>query len=127
MFAADSFMYNTDSVTRNSAEPTSGVEIFGNLNALNQVSVERDWYTRKISRWRTEARPAYYDSTNDQWVDLETGAALSRTEINSLRHYQMEITYDDRVRSLETQPPGLPKGKGNIFGGLKSWQEVSGH
>jgi hypothetical protein len=126
MFAADSFLYNTDSVDRKSAEPTTGVKIYGNLNALNQVSVERDWYTRQVSRWSTEARPAYYDSANDQWVDLETGAALSRTEISSLRHYQMELTYDDRVRSLKTQPPGLPKGDGSIFGGLKTWQEIPG-
>ncbi|MBN1805544.1 MAG: hypothetical protein JW837_09850 [Sedimentisphaerales bacterium] len=126
MFAADSFLYNTDSVDRKSAEPTTGVKIYGNLNALNKVSVERDWYTHTINRWQTEARPAYYDSTNDRWVDLETGAALTGTEVNSLRHYQMEITYDDRVRSLQTQPPGLPKGEGSIFGGLKSWQEISG-
>ena len=56
--------------------------------------------------------------------DLETGEELSDAEVNSLRHYQMAITYDDRVRTQETQPPGLPKGKGTIFGGLKYWQEI---
>jgi hypothetical protein len=115
-------MYNTDSVSRSSAEPTSGVEIFGNLNAMNQVSIERDWYTNN-----GKSRPAYYDSDTDQWVDLETKTALSAKEVSSLRHYQMGITYDDRVRSQETQPPGLPKEKdGTIFGGLKSWQELPG-
>jgi hypothetical protein len=124
MFAADSFMYNTDSVTRSSAEPTSGVEIFGNLNAMNQVSIERDWY--KAGGWGT-ARPAYFDSETNQWVDLETGRNLNSREISSIKHYQMGITYDDRVRTQETQPPGLPKErKGNIFGGLKSWQELPG-
>lgn len=45
-------------------------------------------------------------------------------EIGSLRHYQMKITYDDRVRTQDTQPPGLPRGKGTIFGGLKYWEEL---
>jgi hypothetical protein len=122
MFAADSFLYNTDSVSRSSAEPTSGIEIFGNLNAMNQVSIERDWYTNN-----GKSRPAYYDSDTGQWVDLETKKALSAKEVSSLRHYQMGITYDDRVRSQETQPPGLPKEKkGTIFGGLKAWQELPG-
>ena len=126
MFAADSFLYNTDSVSRSSAEPTSGVEIFGNLNALNQVSVERDWY-QPSGRTSAVSRPAYYDSDTDQWVDLETKKALSSREINSINHYQMTITYDDRVRSYETQPPGLPKDReGLIFGGLKSWEELPG-
>jgi len=38
----------------------------------------------------------------------------------------MTITYDDRVRNQETQPPGLPMGKSTIFGGLKFWQEIPG-
>lgn len=70
------------------------------------------------------ARPAYFDSSTDQWVDLETGTALTASETGSLRHYQMVITYDDRVRTQDTQPPGLPRGKGTIFGGLKYWEEV---
>ena len=57
-------------------------------------------------------------------MDLETGILLSATEIGSLRHYQMVITYDDRVRTQDTQPPGLPRGKGTIFGGLKFWEEL---
>jgi hypothetical protein len=107
MFAADSFLYNT-------------------LNALNQVSIEREWYDDEGTG---EARPAYFDATHSpdgKWVDLETGALLSDTEINSLRHYQMAITYDDRVRTAETQPPGLPRGKSTIFGGLRDWEELPG-
>jgi len=127
MFAADSFLYNTDYVSRSSAEPTSGVTIFGNLNALNHVSIERDWYTPKGAG---SAKPAYFDPSlgNDgAWVDLETGTPLIPSEVNSLRHYQMVITYDDRVRTPETQPPGLPYTKeGTIFSGLKSWQELPG-
>lgn len=66
MFASDSFLYNTDSVTGDAAEPTSGFSVYGNLNALNQVSIERDWYDDGTGT----ARPAYFDSSTDQWVDL---------------------------------------------------------
>jgi hypothetical protein len=120
MFAADSFLYNTDSVTGGTVEPETGFSVYGNLNALNQVSIERDWYDDGTGN----ARPAHFDPTTDQWKDLETGAALTATEINSLRHYQMAITYDDRVRTQVTQPPGLPRGKGTIFGGLINWEEL---
>lgn len=122
MFAADSFLYNTDSVTGGAAEPESGFSVYGNLNALNQVSIEREWYDDGSG----VARPARFDSSTNQWVDLETGTALSGTEINSLRHYQMIITYDDRIRSLATQTPGLPRGKGSIFAGLINWEELPG-
>jgi hypothetical protein len=121
MFAAESFLYNTDSVTGDTVEPETGFSVYGNLNALNQVCIERDWYDDSATG---QAKPAYFDSIADQWVDLETGAALTGVEINSLRHYQMVITYDDRVRTLETQPPGLPRGNGTIFGGLRSWKEI---
>ncbi|MCP4608331.1 MAG: hypothetical protein GY845_06420 [Planctomycetes bacterium] len=124
MFAADSFLYNTDSVTGDAAEPTSGFSVYGNLNALNQVSIERDWYDDEETG---NARPAYFDSnlsTEGQWVDQETGVALTANEIGSIRHYQMMVTYDDRVRTQDTQPPGLPRGKGTIFGGLKYWKEI---
>jgi hypothetical protein len=127
MFAADNFLYNTDAVSRSSAEPTSGITVYGNLTALNQVSIQRDWYTPKGAG---SAKPAYFDPSlgNDgAWVDLETGTPLIPSEVNSLRHYQMAVTYDDRVRTPETQPPGLPYTKeGTIFSGLKSWQELPG-
>jgi hypothetical protein len=125
MFAADSFLYNTDAISRSSAEPTSGISIYGNLNALNQVSIQRDWYTKG-----GKPMSAFFDSTlgeSGAWVDSETGKALTAKEISSLRHYQMAITYDDRIRNSETQPPGLPiSTEGLIFGGLKNWQEIPG-
>ena len=124
MFAADSFLYNTDAISRSTAEPTGGISIYGNLTALNQVSIERDWYTPARGGG---TRPAYFDPSTDQWVDLETGTALTANEINSISHYQMAITYDDRVRTQETQPPGLPRSnEGIIFGGLKGWEELPG-
>ena len=123
MLAADSFLYSTDSVTGNPAEPTTGFSVYGNLTALNQVSIERDWYDDNTGT----ARPAYFDPThqpNGKWTDGETGQLLSTPEINTLRHYQMKISYDDRVRTQDTQPPGLPRGSGLIFGGLKYWEEL---
>ena len=121
MFAADSFLYNTDSVTGGTGEPETGFSVFGNLNALNQVSVEREWYDDSSTG---KARPAYFDPTTSQWVDLQTKSPLTAKEIDSLRHYQMTVTYDDRVRTRETQPPGLPRGQSTIFGGLRYWQEI---
>jgi hypothetical protein len=124
MFAADSFLYNTDAVSGGTAEPTGGISIYGNLTALNQVSIERDWY-KPTGGGGT--RPAYFDPSTDQWVDLKTGTALTANEINSISHYQMAISYDDRVRTQETQPPGLPRAKeGIIFSGLKFWEELPG-
>jgi len=121
MFAADSFLYNTDSVTGDAKEPTSGFSVYGNLSALNEVSIEREWYDADGTG---TAKPAYFDPGTGQWVALENGAALSSTEIGSLRHYQMKITYDDRVRTQDTQPPGLPRGGGGIFAGITHWEEV---
>lgn len=123
MFAADSFLYNIDAVSRDTAEPETGFTINGNLNALNQVSIQRDWYNPDGGG---VARPAYFDPTIDSgtWVDLETGVPLSTIEINSVRHYQMKVNYDDRVRSSETQPPGLPRGEGTIFNGVTNWEEL---
>lgn len=121
MFAANDFLYNTDSITGGSEEPETGFSIEGNLAALNHVSINRDWYDSGATG---EARPGYFDTSGDRWVDLQTGEVLTSAEIGSLRHYQMKINYDDRVRSYGTQPPGLPKGKGVIFAGLTRWGEV---
>ena len=114
-------MYNTDSVTGGLEEPTTGFTVFGNLAALNQVSIERDWYTDDLTG---RAQPARFDAASGQWTDLGTGSVLTEEEINGLRHYRMEVGYDERVRVPETQPPGLPRGKGTIFAGLKNWEEV---
>ncbi|MCJ7653793.1 MAG: pilus assembly PilX N-terminal domain-containing protein [Dehalococcoidia bacterium] len=124
MFAANDFLYNTDAITGKPGEPTSGFTVTGNLSALNRVSIERDWYTKSISRWSSERRPAHYDSTTSQWVDSETGDVLTSTQISTLKHYQMIINYDERVRTPDTQPPRLPRGAGSIFAGLTNWEEV---
>jgi hypothetical protein len=121
MFAANDFLYNSDPVTGKLAEPDSGFTLNGNLAALNKVSIERDWYTEDST---AKAKPTTYDPATGQWVDVKTGKVLSSTEISSLRHYQMILNYDDRVRSRNTQPPGLPRGVGLIFDGLTNWQEL---
>jgi hypothetical protein len=123
MFAANSFLYNTDPITATSAEPTSGFTITGNLSAMNKVSIERDWYT-KVSGSTSTRRPARYDSVTGQWLDSRTGTVLTSTEIGTMKHYQMIINYDERVRNRGTQPPSLPKGVGYVFGGITNWKEL---
>jgi hypothetical protein len=86
---------------------------------MGRVSVERDWYTNG-----TTAKPAKYNPTTGQWADVETGTVLTATQIGTLRHYQMIVNYDDRVRSPETRPPGLPRGGTNIFAGFSNWEEL---
>jgi len=142
MFAGNDFLYNTDSVTGQAGEPETGFSVYGNFAAMNQVSIRRDWYDTDggngngngygYGRGRgngngnnSEARPAYYDPDTGQWIDLEDGSALSSSEIDSLRHYQMKVDYDARVRDIGTQPPGLPKGAGTIFNGITRWEELA--
>jgi len=119
MFAANDFIYNTDTVTGKAGEPTSGFTVNGCFAALNKVSVERDWYTKD-----GKARPARFNSETGQWIDSETGQVLTESEISTLQHYQMKLNYDDRVRTKDTQPPGLPRGKGVIFDKLTNWREL---
>ena len=126
MFAANDFYYNSDAAFRRPAEPVSGFTVNGSFTALNRVVVERDWYTKDGGTGNDTkmAAPARYDSTEGKWVDSETGVAISASEVNSLRHYQMIINYDDRVRNSETQPRGLPRGTGKIFAGFSNWEEL---
>jgi len=123
MFAANDFLFNTDAITRRSAEPDSGFTVNGSFCAMGKVSIDRDWYTKGSGHTAT-ARAARYDSTTGQWADSETGTVLTSTETGTLRHYQMIINYDDRVRNQMTQPPGLPRGNGRIFAGFSNWEEL---
>jgi hypothetical protein len=122
MFAAKDFLYNTDNINRKAAEPTSGFTVNGNFAAMGDVSVERDWYTAG-SGSGSAAKPARYNSSSAQWEDAETGVALNSTQIDSIRHYQMIVNYDDRVRNIDTQPPGLPRGGTKVFAGFSNWQQ----
>ena len=45
-------------------------------------------------------------------------------KVDKIKHYQMIVNYDERVRNRTTQPKGLPKGVGYIFGGLTKWEEL---
>jgi len=121
MFAGNDFLYNTDSVTGQAQEPQTGFTVNGNFAAINQVSVQRDWYSADVTGSK---RPAYFDTSTGQWMDIDDGSVLTAAEINSLRHYQMIVNYDDRVRNPETQPPGLPRGGGTIFNGVTNWEEL---
>jgi hypothetical protein len=119
MFAANDFFYNADPVSRQSAEPTTGFTVNGCFSAMNQVLVERDWYTQG-----TEAKPVRYNPVTGQWTDLKTGTVLTSAEVDTIRHYQMIVNYDDRVRNQNTRPPGLPRGAGRIFAGFSNWEEL---
>ncbi len=123
MFAANDFLFNTDSTNGQLLEPATGFTVNGSFSAANHVSIERDWYTR-TSGWTSTQRPARFKPETNKWVDAETGAALTSTQINTLRHYQMVVNYDSRVRNAETQPPGLPRGGTKIFAGYTDWEEL---
>jgi len=67
----------------------------------------------------------------EEWEDLEdpqTFKHLNETikDLDLLKHYQMKVTYDERIRVPETQPFGLPEGygSGSIFAGFTDWQEI---
>lgn len=154
MYAGNDFLFNTDPITRRSAEPDSGFIVNGSFAAAGQVNINRDWYDKSsapsgcksyrqscwsnseccsgnCSRGRcssgsapTEPAAAEYNPTTDQWYDAETGNALNSDEIDSLRHYQMIVNYDERVRNSETCPPGLPRGGSKIFAGFSNWEEL---
>jgi hypothetical protein len=119
-------------------EPTTGFTVNGNFAAMNTVVLERDWYTVSSTSHSTRygggshggggsssnGAPARYDAATGQWVDSETAKVLTSTDTSSLRHYQMIINYDDRVRNQATRPPGLPIGGSKIFAGFSTWQEL---
>jgi roadblock/LC7 domain-containing protein len=119
MFAANNFLYNTDPLGSTLKEPDSGFTVTGNFTAINEVSIDRDWYTNG-----TERRPARYDPETDKWYDSGTKVELTTAQIGTMKHYRTTINYDDRVRSQSTQPPGLPRGVGLIFEGLTNWEEL---
>jgi len=121
MFAANNFSYNTDSVTGSAAEPYTGFSVYGNFAALNQISIVRDWFDDEDTG---SARPACFDPDEEEWIDLLSGEELEQEEVNTLRHYQMIVNYDDRVRTQDTQPKGLPRGGKVIFCGVTHWEEL---
>jgi hypothetical protein len=120
MFAANDFLYNSAVATRKPEEPTSGFMVTGNLSALNNVSIERDWYTNAANA----RRPARYDPVTSKWYDSGTEVVLTSKQISTMKHYQMKLNYDERVRNRDTQPPSLPRGVGLIFTGLTNWKEL---
>jgi hypothetical protein len=119
MFAANNFLYNTASTGSSLVEPKSGFIVNGCFAAQNQVSINRDWYTSGMT-----ARPAVYNPSTGKWVDALTGTALTALQKAGMRHYQMIVNYDSKVRNAETQPPGLPKGGTKIFAGFLNWEEI---
>jgi hypothetical protein len=66
---------------------TAGFTVNGCFAAMNQVVVERDWYT-KGSGYTATARAAHYNTTTGQWVDALTGTVLTSYEALS-NDYQL--------------------------------------
>lgn len=120
MFAANDFCYNISANTpTRQEEPTTGFQVYGNYAAMNQVRVFRDWYTGSGGD-----RSAWYDPSTNRWRDVLTSAMLSSSQTNTLRHYQMTVKYDERIRNQSTQPPRLPRqqsGAGSLYGGITRW------
>ncbi len=137
MFANNNFFYNTSINGQNwsKQQPESGFKVFGNFMAMNQVVVKRDWY-------RDDSTGRYYPaelvevtgsdgSKTWEWVDSREWAdgkttLLSDREKNSIRHYAMQVEYDDRIRDIATEMNGLPRGKGSFVAG-HTWQEATAH
>jgi len=142
MFAGNNFFYNVGSTDPDDYQrPDTGFNIFGNWVAINEVSVIRDWYEAGEhweysfswcqsagcpGEWVTDWKPAYFDPGDGEWKDVEDDDPLTEEELGHLRHYQMKVSYDERIRDPETQPPGLPQGygSGNIFAGFTEWEEI---
>jgi hypothetical protein len=146
MFAGNNFLYNVNSTDPDDYQrPDTGFNIFGNWVAVNEVSVIRDWY--ETGHWESQWvwwpwpghweevwvsdgwSPAYFDleaGENGEWKDVGDDHILTEEELGNLRHYQMKVTYDERIRDPETQPPGLPQGygSGSIFAGFTEWEEI---
>jgi len=159
MFANNNFHYNIDAMDPCSddlQEPKCGFKVFGNFMAMNQVVVNRDWYTRGTYQSGEETRYAIEGSPNC-WYDAETGAEVPSSIVlnearraaeyeydetsnlwkwvdllddkenhvdSSIRHYAMQVMYDDRVRDFARRLDGLPSGDGKILKGIYDWQEI---
>jgi hypothetical protein len=136
MLAANNFYYNTSANnTSLQQEPDTGFQVYGNYVAMNQVLVFRDWYTGSVITTNGSGRrqtivtnpspfSAWFDPSTNRWRDVVNSNVLTAAQTNTIRHYQMIVKYDERIRSQATQPPGLPglqSGTGGMFGGIYDW------
>jgi len=127
MFANNDFLYNTWTTgfkEGDQVEPESGFRIFGSIMAMNRVVIKRNWYKPKGSKSYRAAERVKEGGTW-KWKDIGNGTVLSISEIKGLRHYAMQVEYDDRIRDAATALSGLPKlPAGTIFAGMTSWAEI---
>jgi hypothetical protein len=135
MLAANNFYYNTSATDPGfQKEPDTGFTVYGNYAAMNQVNVYRDWYTNAVvvtnpttGRLSTNysARSAWFDPSTNRWRDVVNTNVLSPAVTNTIRHYQMIVKYDERIRNQSTQPPGLPglqSGTNGIYQKIFDWK-----
>ena len=139
MFAANNFYYNTSSTDPSlQQEPTTGFQVYGNYAAMNQVRVNRDWYSlftyttngsgsRRVITTTTNDYAAWFDPSTNRWRDVAGNTVLAMGVTNTLRHYQMVLKYDERVHRQDSQPPMLPAmrtGVSGYFDGITKWKLV---
>ena len=130
MFAANNFLYNASSSNPSlQMEPDTGFQVYGNYAAMNQIRVYRDWYsfldTNAANGTITpRTNSAWFDPTVNQWRDVMSTNLLT-WKTNNMRHYQMTLKYDERIRQQSTQPPRLPGlqtgASGWYYGGITRW------
>lgn len=124
MFAASNFLYNTyasGATPGRQMEPETGFQVLGNYAAGNQVKVYLDWYNASSTRTNS----AWFDPSTNRWRDAVSNTVLTAAQTNTLRHYQMIVNYDERIRNQDTQPPRLPRqplgsAEGG-YGGITHW------
>lgn len=115
MFARNDFQYVTWGTDGAPREPDSGFQIDGNYGALGKININRDWFDLETIVNKKTVKtpwPAVYDPVARQWTCVDksyTTRQLTSSEGSSLRHYQMVVAYDDRIRNPLRQPPGLPQ------------------
>jgi hypothetical protein len=133
MLAANNFYYNTSSTDLTiQNEPDTGFQVYGNYAAMNQVNVYRDWYHYAVTNGtgrnqviRFYTNSAWFNPSSNRWQDVVSGALLSSAQTNTLRHYQMIVKYDERIRDPRKQPPGLPglqTGTNGIYKEIYDWE-----
>lgn len=115
MFARNDFEYVTWGTDGTPREPDSGFQIEGNYGALGQININRDWFDLETIVNKKTVKtpwPAVYDPVAGQWKCVDktgTTRQLTTSEWSSIRHYQMVVTYDNRIRDQRMQLQGLPQ------------------
>jgi len=107
--------------TAGAGEIESEIMLIEDCRPIDPEGLRLTYLTTAVGdRWAIE-----YHTETEVWRDLEDEHILIDEELDHLRHYQMKVTYDERIRDPETQPKGLPQGYGgSIFAEATDWEEI---